>query len=792
MPIATRTFRFDEIRKDEDIRTFRRKLSEVIRPVTPAGQPIEVDVFFQMPARYQTTNHAATPRSSKQDFEKEVKRALSSGKPLTVSYRVRTFPNKDRKVVSAGSLLRSHGPIVVSSPTALSQTKVDGPDEAQKGSHDHEIQRLIKYLHEENRRLQSELAATKRTAQRPELTREHLKGQAFAVHRTLAAFASAYENLIGLDASVYQHSGALSMPSLTESTRKAAREPKHPDVYCDGPCDAAVHGIRWKCVACEDFDYCEDCYHEQRRRHLRLHGAGHLFFAIHEPLGDIHSLLSVHLGVKPCLCKPSTEQAAEEVKRPSDTVCPEVNPTQITPQSKKRPPAPQHWSHACDVQQISGNALGSQRDRISTWLSSSPRLAPTADSGTQRLVDLDNKVSKNQVQETMWPGSTSLREPKDVRKQHTNTNPDATIACELLSSKCDNIKVPATSTAEAAKVPSPATVPHPKHDASPSIDEWVTKQVPAEVFVNVSFAAEQTREEYDATVLEEMRDTSAARHAVWVTNSGSATWDLSKLRVETIYRGVGWENDLPDYRLVGGGGVFVEPTQILRVELVREPQDEVFCRLAVSDRSTYPSRFGQQLHFMPATAADHSTASIQAEIRADNTVHKNRHSEVAPTAPTFNTSGCASLTGSSFLTIPAAPESDARLGSSQAALSICNSLSCEHFPTVESARSSTRDSMWSSLADAVKSISARSYSVSPTGDRWSSAASSTDGDASSALYSPAFTNVSAAEDVPAWTRPEDEDDFTLLGFQHHAAIRSPSNRSETTDDDWERCSYSGC
>lgn len=54
----------------------------------------------------------------------------------------------------------------------------------------------------------------------------------------------------------------------------------HDLVYCDGEnCkQRPLHGIRWKCSQCYDFDLCSDCF--MRRR---CHDLSHAFYRIDRP-----------------------------------------------------------------------------------------------------------------------------------------------------------------------------------------------------------------------------------------------------------------------------------------------------------------------------------------------------------------------------------------------------------------------------------------------------------------------------------------------------------------------------
>ncbi|GJE89466.1 ZZ-type zinc finger-containing protein [Phanerochaete sordida] len=54
----------------------------------------------------------------------------------------------------------------------------------------------------------------------------------------------------------------------------------HPRISCDG-CDGPVTGIRYKCLDCDNFDFCSDCHSNP---HMRVvHEAKHAFFPIDNP-----------------------------------------------------------------------------------------------------------------------------------------------------------------------------------------------------------------------------------------------------------------------------------------------------------------------------------------------------------------------------------------------------------------------------------------------------------------------------------------------------------------------------
>lgn len=65
---------------------------------------------------------------------------------------------------------------------------------------------------------------------------------------------------------------------------------KH-DAVCDG-CDAAIVGVRHKCLTCPDFDFCSTCVHTASEVH-----PGHRFAPIYEQLGMFSQKKEQHRGI---------------------------------------------------------------------------------------------------------------------------------------------------------------------------------------------------------------------------------------------------------------------------------------------------------------------------------------------------------------------------------------------------------------------------------------------------------------------------------------------------------------
>lgn len=102
-----------------------------------------------------------------------------------------------------------------------------------------------------------------------------------------------------------------------EALLQPGRNVRH-NAICDG-CDETIHGIRHKCFACPDFDYCNECMRNARHTHPR-----HRFAPIYEPIALARGDASViHHGIY-CdgpLCKDAPCQAHIQGVRYKCVVC---------------------------------------------------------------------------------------------------------------------------------------------------------------------------------------------------------------------------------------------------------------------------------------------------------------------------------------------------------------------------------------------------------------------------------------------------------------------------------------
>lgn len=77
-------------------------------------------------------------------------------------------------------------------------------------------------------------------------------------------------------------SGSLFIPTRHEhgtdsAFQESARHVRHEGVTCDGCRAHPIEGPRWKCQTCPDFDFCDECFRNDKERHRSKH-----FFALFE------------------------------------------------------------------------------------------------------------------------------------------------------------------------------------------------------------------------------------------------------------------------------------------------------------------------------------------------------------------------------------------------------------------------------------------------------------------------------------------------------------------------------
>ncbi|CAO1614398.1 unnamed protein product [Parajaminaea phylloscopi] len=811
-PIETRRVLIHGLHTDEDITKLRRNLSTLVAPLTPSGDQVPMRFSFQRPSRKHSGANTSDDRpiDSRNAFLQVATESLQSGEPLQLIFRPQSTldPPKDSAAARTSSASRS------TSVTLRPRTHRKS-DKSASPQHKHmtdanlaaELQNLnatVQALDKENQRLTGELAAAKAQIVEWEngVTRKSLQSQASTIHRTLATFSTAYEALMGMDASV----GAAMGTSATDNTsprqeraQATAERGVHPNIYCDGPCDSAVQGIRWKCIACRDFDFCDACYHDQRVRHSQQHGRGHFFAAIHEPIGR-RSAFAVRTSVSDYLSTTTPLDVTGPMQPASTSPSKHPEMTQVEAGQVFRPDRAQAADP--ETQTIEGRLRALEL-----------RYAEENDDGQR-------SDESRAIPGSYQPSRSSLAVSEAVENHYggdTTCVPAMQCADVPPSQSCvsRNAKGTATggepSTIEADQQEDKEAIVTPEGTSDASISVNGTKvEDRAQDIVLFRSADSQAKEalvqtaspirshggtddtlEFDAEAVSsgyfpDQPDAACLR------NTGTAQWSLSDLYVDFLWLGPKWQGQAPKYQIFSRDQRrhVASPGELVRVILIGEIKDVVFCKLCIGqDRQNTangrsPTRFGQQFSFgVPEQPESHGSGNAGTEAQPNGATG-------AEAAPATSSSGSAdeprgavheSLTGSSFLTIPAAPDVDARLGSSVVGAHTPGS------PPLSSdgpSEASSRDAQWTRVDDAFhEALDYRAVPASSLGSMGGppSTAADVDGDGDGDLYSPAFTTSSG---------PDSRFDWTEVVHGLPAISRLSTDHGDSDDEEWERCSDS--
>ena len=76
---------------------------------------------------------------------------------------------------------------------------------------------------------------------------------------------------------------AIDSLSVIRGSVRSKNLSRHPNILCDG-CDEPIVGPRFKCIACDDFDWCDNCEADPVKKHDK--GDHHVFLKINRPLAD--------------------------------------------------------------------------------------------------------------------------------------------------------------------------------------------------------------------------------------------------------------------------------------------------------------------------------------------------------------------------------------------------------------------------------------------------------------------------------------------------------------------------
>jgi hypothetical protein len=415
----------------------------------------------------------------------------------------------------------------------------------------------------------------------------------------------------------------------------------HPDIFCDGACDAAVRGLRWKCIACMNFDFCDSCYQSEREAHVEKHGAKHLFLAIHDPVqsGLVRSFGDRFARYAPARSRkaPPSEQASSSAK----------------PSGQRKEPAVVKASAA--PQTIQTSAM--KQNNISVQLLPEPipvssELTPAEKSFVTREI-----VNANA---SIGPKLKELLQNQQQIPENARQTGEFVVDVDYLTRSqfrqimalfhLDNVSPRTTVPAQVWK----------DVIASPLKEKTSTSHAEDD--------AEDEKMPYDCTLT--WNDDG---NVIVAVNTGSCAWRKKSLSLTKSTAGSAW---VDARALILDGQVrtkcldFVQPGEQVwiwrKIEAPRATQGctdkgtkDVFFKMAITFPNGKCQRFGEQLMVpAPAPAPAVDEASSGPATGASDAFPSSSEKGKAPEAAVEETASGAgkSLSGSSILTIPAAPE----------------------------------------------------------------------------------------------------------------------------------------
>lgn len=427
--------------------------------------------------------------------------------------------------------------------------------------------------------------------------------------------------------------------STTKPTAEASQKDGvvHPDIFCDGACDAAVRGLRWKCISCPDFDFCDSCYQSERETHVKKLGAKHLFLAIHHPMrfSDIR-IPSDRMARLAAFSSCRTREAAGAQQGWVSKGGPWRKPSAVVNASAPPQTAQTSATKKCNVSvQLLPEPIPA----------SSELSAQEKSNITQKIVgagaDIGQKLKDLLHNQQQIPENVQRADEYVVDVDYlTRAQYDQILAL------CDQQK------------------PTPSHSSE---DTSTTPPTQARLPAQTEHDAEDEKLGYDAVLTSE-----GEGRLIVAKNTGSLAWHRDSLSLRECRAGGAWSN--------AGAMMMRRATRTQCRNLIqpgecvkwvpgwastmgtslnfrsKEAGQDAFFRMAITHPNGTSQRFGEQL-MLPASPPASAVPTSGSNAETTSPVPSSQESKEAdaPVEETVNAPS-KSLSGSSVLTIPAAPE----------------------------------------------------------------------------------------------------------------------------------------
>lgn len=423
----------------------------------------------------------------------------------------------------------------------------------------------------------------------------------------------------------------------------------HPGIFCDGACDAAVRGLRWKCVACLNFDFCDCCYQTEREAHVKKLGAKHLFLAVHDPMSTSQAELACGRRRGPprgwLASRPQVRYAQdlEEAKSSAKSSVWSTEPIAV----KASAPTPTTHKPAQRRSNVSVQLLPEPVPASSELTAGEKSII------TQKILDagqgIEQKLKDLLQNQQQMPENTQHAGEFVVDVDYLTRS-----QFEQIMTLLDQENAKHESAKQEHAMP---TQPRENPSTTPHTQETSTTQAEDDV--------DGEKLPYDCTLT-----WTAKGDIIIASNTGTSTWSKKSLHLMKSVAGSPWWNtraSIIDGEVRTKETDFVQPGEHVAIwhnvkgswtgpNLPSRPNKDGFFRMAI----TYPSgkcqRFGEQLVRAgpECAAAVHEANSKPA---AGATPFSSDEGKETDAAVEETASGAGkTLSGSSILTIPAAPE----------------------------------------------------------------------------------------------------------------------------------------